>query len=130
MKALSSLKSLHLTYKNIAILGLIGIITGLINGLLGIGGGTILIPAMVFLLGEKQHIAHGTSLSIILPTAIVSTFVYQANSHIDWTLALKIAISGMLGGYLGARLMQYIPARHLRKLFGLFMAAAGIRMIF
>lgn len=120
---------MELTFKNIAIMGAIGIFTGLINGLLGIGGGTILIPAMVFLLGEKQHIAHGTSLSIILPTAIVSTLVYQVNSHIDWGLALKIAISGMLGGYLGAKLMQYIPARLLRKLFGIFMAAAGIRMI-
>lgn len=121
---------MQLNYKTIAILGLIGIFTGLINGLLGIGGGTILIPAMVFLLGEKQHIAHGTSLSIILPTAIVSTFVYQANNHIDWALALKIALSGMIGGYLGARLMEYIPAPHLRKLFGVFMAVAGIRMIF
>lgn len=129
-KFIDSKEPLKLTYKNIVVLGLIGIITGLINGLLGIGGGTILIPAMVFLLGQKQHIAHGTSLSIILPTAIVSTFIYQANSHIDWALALKIAISGMLGGYLGARLMQYIPTRHLRKLFGIFMAAAGIRMIF
>lgn len=121
---------MKLTFKKIIILGLIGIITGLINGLLGIGGGTILIPAMVFLLGERQHIAHGTSLSIILPTAIVSVFVYHTNNHIDWGLALKIAVSGMLGGYLGARLMQYIPAKHLRKLFGIFMAVAGIRMIF
>lgn len=119
-----------LTFKNLAVLGLIGVVTGLINGLLGIGGGTILIPAMVFLLGEKQHVAHGTSLSIILPTAIISTFVYQSNSHIDWSLALKIALSGMVGGYLGARLMQLIPAPHLRKLFGVFMAVAGIRMIF
>lgn len=85
---------------------------------------------MVFLLGEKQHTAHGTSLTIILPTAIVSVLVYQANSHIDWGLVFKIALSGMLGGYLGARLMEHIPAPYLRKLFGLFMAAAGLRMIF
>ncbi|MDD2212485.1 MAG: sulfite exporter TauE/SafE family protein [Clostridia bacterium] len=121
---------MQLNYKAMAILSLIGIFTGLINGLLGIGGGTILIPAMVFLLGEKQHLAHGTSLSIILPTAIVSTFVYQANNHLDWGIALKIALSGMIGGYLGARLMPYIPAPYLRKLFGVFMAVAGIRMIF
>ncbi|HHY06095.1 MAG TPA: sulfite exporter TauE/SafE family protein [Clostridia bacterium] len=121
---------MEFNYKTIATLGLIGIFTGLVNGLLGIGGGTILIPAMVFLWGEKQHIAHGTSLSIILPTAIVSTFVYQANSYIDWALALKIALSGMMGGYLGARLMQYIPGSHLRKLFAAFMTVAGIRMIF
>ena len=112
------------------LLGVIGIITGLTNGLLGIGGGTILIPAMVFLLEEKQHIAHGTSLAVILPTAIVSTVVYHANSQIDWSLALKIALSGMVGGYLGAKLMEQIPAASLRRLFGIFMAAAGLRMIF
>ena len=72
-------------------LGLIGLLTGLINGLLGIGGGTILIPAMVFLLGEEQHVAHGTSLAVILPTALMSTLIYQYNSHIDWVLAAKIA---------------------------------------
>lgn len=118
------------SHRNILRLGGIGIITGIINGLLGIGGGTILIPAMVFLLHREQHTAHGTSLAIILPTAIVSTLVYHANSHIDWELALKIALSGMLGGYLGARLMEHIPATKLRLLFGLFMATAGLRMIF
>jgi uncharacterized membrane protein YfcA len=121
---------INLTLANISRLGLIGVSTGIINGLLGIGGGTILIPAMVFLLGEEQHTAHGTSLTIILPTAIVSVLVYQANSHINWGLALKIAASGMFGGYLGARLMEHIPAPHLRKLFGLFMVTAGLRMVF
>jgi len=110
-------------------LGLIGIITGFINGFIGIGGGTVLIPAMVFLLGEEQHTAHGTSLAIILPTAVVSTIIYQANNHMDWNLVVKIAASGMLGGYLGARLMQIIPAPRLKQIFGLFMMAAGARMI-
>jgi hypothetical protein len=110
-------------------LGAIGLLTGLINGLLGIGGGTILIPAMVFLLGEEQHVAHGTSLAIILPTAIVSMFVYQANNHMDWGLVLKIATSGMLGGYLGAKLMERIPSAYLKKIFGLFMIMAGLRMV-
>lgn len=108
---------------------LIGLITGLINGLIGIGGGTILIPAMVFLLGEKQHRAHGTSLAIILPTAVVSAFIYQSNNHMDWGLVWKIAASGMLGGYLGAKLMARIPAPRLKQLFGLFMILAGLRMV-
>lgn len=120
---------MKLTVKDGCRLGLIGVLTGLINGLIGIGGGTILIPAMVFLLGEEQHIAHGTSLAIILPTAMVSTFIYQANSHMDWPLALKIATSGMLGGYLGAKLMEKIPALRLKQLFGIFMILAGIRMV-
>ncbi len=115
---------------NYFLLGIIGLLTGFINGLLGIGGGTILIPSMVFLLGEKQHIAHGTSLSVILPTALISSIVYQAHNHMDWTLALKIAASGMLGGYIGAKLMQYIPAQRLKQIFGIFMVLAGTRMLF
>lgn len=121
---------MHFSSGHLLRLGSIGLITGLINGLLGIGGGTILIPAMVFLLNKEQHTAHGTSLAVILPTAIVSTVVYHANSHIDWSLALKIALSGMVGGYLGAKLMEQIPAASLRRIFGIFMAAAGLRMIF
>ena len=118
-----------MTKRCYCLLGGIGVLTGLINGLLGIGGGTILIPAMVFILGEEQHTAHGTSLAIILPTAIISTFIYQANSHMDWGLALKVATSGIVGGYIGAKLMSHIPAPQLRKLFGIFMAIAGLRMV-
>lgn len=121
---------MRLTLRDGCRLGIIGVLTGLINGLIGIGGGTILIPAMVFLLKEEQHIAHGTSLAIILPTAVVSTCIYQANNHMDWQLAIKIATSGMVGGYLGAKLMERIPASRLKQLFGIFMILAGVRMVF
>lgn len=120
---------MDLTVKKGVLLGLIGLITGLVNGLIGIGGGTILIPAMVFLLGEEQHTAHGTSLAIILPTAVISAFIYQSNNHMDWSLVWKITASGMLGGYLGAKLMVKIPAPRLKQLFGLFMLLAGLRMV-
>lgn len=107
----------------------IGLITGLVNGLLGIGGGTILIPCMVFLLGISQHQAHGTSLAIILPTALVSSIIYGLNNDLDIKLSLQVALGGMAGGYLGARLMNYIPAATLKKFFALFMFLAGLRMV-
>lgn len=107
----------------------VGLLTGLINGLLGIGGGTILIPAMVFFMGIRQHQAHGTSLAIILPTALVSSIVYGLNKNLDLALAIKVASSGMIGGYIGAKLMNHISARHLRKFFGVFMVVAGIKMV-
>lgn len=115
---------------NIFRLGSIGLVTGMVNGLLGIGGGTILIPAMVFLLGEKQHQAHGTSLAIILPTALISALVYYFNNSLDLTLSLKIASGAIIGGYIGAKLMNRIPAQRLKKLFGIFMVIAGLRMVF
>lgn len=108
---------------------LVGLLTGLINGLLGIGGGTILIPAMVFLMDVRQHKAHGTSLAVILPTALVSTVVYGMNKNLNIGLAIKVATSGMVGGYIGAKLMNHISATHLRKFFGIFMIVAGLRMV-
>jgi len=116
--------------QNIVKLGAIGLVTGLVNGLLGIGGGTILIPAMIFLLGEKQHKAHGTSLAIILPTAVVSTLVYYFHDNLDLGLTLKVVTGAVIGGYIGAKLMTKIPAKSLKKLFGIFMVVAGLRMVF
>ncbi len=115
--------------KNFPQIFAIGVVTGLVNGLLGIGGGTIAIPAMVFLLGVKQHQAHGTSLAIIFPTALVSTIIYGFNNNLDIMLALKVASAGMFGGYLGAKLMTKIPANTLKKIFATFMILAGLRMV-
>jgi uncharacterized membrane protein YfcA len=116
--------------QNIVKLGSIGIVTGMVNGLLGIGGGTILIPAMIFLLGEKQHKAHGTSLAIILPTAVISAAVYYFHDNLDIGLTLKVVSGAVIGGYIGAKLMNKIPAKSLKKIFGIFMVLAGLRMVF
>jgi len=110
-------------------IGFLGFAAGMVNGLLGIGGGTIIIPGLVAIAGLPQHQAHGTSLAIILPTALISSMLYNANKAMNLSLAAQIAISGMLGGYLGARLMCRIPANSLRRLFGVFMVLAGVRMV-
>ncbi|PKM81870.1 MAG: sulfite exporter TauE/SafE family protein [Firmicutes bacterium HGW-Firmicutes-14] len=115
---------------NLLFLIIIGIITGFINGLLGIGGGTILIPSMVFLLGVAQHQAHGTSLAVIMPTTIASCIIYGLNKDLDFRVALQVVTGGIAGGYLGARLMNRISAGRLRQFFGVFMFLAGIRMFF
>lgn len=115
--------------RNFSLIFAIGLVTGLVNGLLGIGGGTIAIPAMVFMLGVHQHQAHGTSLAIIFPTAFVSTIIYGLHNNLDLMLALKVASSGMFGGYLGAKLMNKIPALTLKKIFAVFMILAGLRMV-
>ena len=108
----------------------IGVVTGVVNGLLGIGGGTILIPAMVFILGVSQHQAHGTSLAIILPTTAASCIVYGLNKDLNFAMAVEVAAGGMLGGYIGAKLMNRISGLRLRQFFGVFMFLAGLRMMF
>lgn len=107
----------------------IGFVTGAANGLFGSGGGTIAVPAMVLLLGAEEHNAHATAISIILPLTILSVFFYISNSHIDWELTVKVIAGGLAGGYIGAKLMGKCSTSLLRKIFGIFMILAGVRML-
>jgi uncharacterized membrane protein YfcA len=109
---------------------LLGFITGLINGLFGSGGGTVIVPGMFFFLGVEEHKAHATAISIILPLTIVSMFIYFKHGIIVWDITLKVALGGILGGYIGARLLNRIPSHLLRKGFAIFMILAAFRMVF
>ncbi|MFZ5989891.1 MAG: sulfite exporter TauE/SafE family protein [Bacillota bacterium] len=108
---------------------LIGLVTGMANGLFGSGGGTIAVPAMVLLLKEEEHRAHATAISIILPLTIVSAFLYVSNKYINWGLTFKVMLGGVVGGYIGAKLLNICPSHILRKIFAVFMIAAAVRMI-
>jgi len=108
---------------------LIGIVTGTANGLFGSGGGTIAVPAMVLLLGAEEHKAHATAISVILPLTVVSAFLYLKSDFINWDLTVRVMLGGIVGGYIGAKLLHICPANILRKIFGLFMILAAFRMI-
>lgn len=107
----------------------IGLVVGIINGLFGSGGGTVAVPAMVHFMEIKEDRAHATAISIILPLTLMSAFFYARGSYIDWWLTLKVSVGGVTGGYIGARLLPYVPSHILRKIFGLFMLLAGIKMV-
>lgn len=109
---------------------LLGIVTGLVNGLFGSGGGTILVPGMFFLLGLTEHKAHATAISVILPLAFISTAIYLKHGIIVWDVTIKIIIGGIVGGYIGAKLLNKIPENILRKSFAVFMIIAALRMVF
>ncbi|MGI6777505.1 MAG: sulfite exporter TauE/SafE family protein [Acetivibrionales bacterium] len=108
---------------------IIGLVTGTANGLFGSGGGTIVVPAMVLLLGSSEHKAHATAILIILPLTVVSAFFYITNNYVDWSITWKVIVGGIAGGYIGARLLDICPAKLLRKVFALFIIIASIRMI-
>jgi uncharacterized membrane protein YfcA len=107
----------------------IGLVTGTANGLFGSGGGTIAVPAMVHLLKAEEHKAHATAIAVILPLTVVSSVFYISKGYVDWGLTLKVTAGGVAGGYIGARLLSVCPENLLRKIFAIFMAVAGIRMI-
>ncbi len=108
----------------------IGLTAGVANGLFGSGGGTIAVPAMVYLLEEEEHNAHATAILIILPLTLVSSYFYLSNHFVDWNITWKAMAGGVLGGAIGAFLLNKCPTGLLRIVFGLFMILAAFRMIF
>lgn len=114
--------------KNKLKLAIIGFITGVLNGLFGAGGGTIIVPFMVFFLGIEDHKAHATAISVILPLSLLSSFVYIKNNIVNIPLTVNITVGSIVGGYLGAKLLNKVPINILRKIFGIIMLLASIRM--
>ncbi|HLR21048.1 MAG TPA: sulfite exporter TauE/SafE family protein [Tissierellaceae bacterium] len=108
---------------------IIGIFTGLINGIFGSGGGTIIVPSLVFLIGLEDHKSHATAISIILPISIISTIVYLIHNSIPIKASLLVMSGGLLGSFLGAKLLPKIPVNLLRKVFGSVIIYTAIRMI-
>ncbi len=115
--------------KNKYKLAAIGIAAGLINGLFGSGGGTIVVPALVFLMKLEDYKAHATAIPIILPLSIISVTIYLLNNKISLKIALLVAIGGIGGSYVGAKLLNKIPVKYLRKIFGGVIIYTAIRMI-
>ncbi|MEN6411179.1 MAG: sulfite exporter TauE/SafE family protein [Veillonellales bacterium] len=106
-----------------------GFIAGILSGLLGVGGGIVLVPIMVACLGLTQHIAHATSLAVIVPTAFAGSIIYGLHGNSDLILALTLAVGSVFGASLGARWMPRIPAAQLKRLFGMLLLIVGVRMV-
>jgi uncharacterized protein len=107
----------------------IGLITGLINGLFGSGGGTILVPCLVFVMDVEDHKAHATAIAIILPLSILSSIIYYRYNVVDIALTGKVAIGSVLGGIVGSMLLNKLSVNVLRKFFGIVMIIAAVRMV-
>ena len=113
---------------NLKLLSL-GLVTGLINGVFGSGGGMIIVPALILFLGLKDYKAHATAISIILPLSIISTIIYLLNNTIPIKISFLVMIGGLVGSYIGAKILNKIPTTILRKIFGSVIIYTAIRMI-
>ncbi len=110
---------------------LVGLVVGMISGVVGIGGGILIIPALVWLAGMDQHKAQGTSLgALLLPVGLLAFWEYYHNGQADLRIALLLAIGFFVGGYFGAVAAVYIPEIWLRRIFALTLIAVGGRMWF
>ncbi len=108
---------------------LIGIASGIVSGT-GMGGGTILIFLLSFLMGVEQHVAQATNLIFFIPTAIVAIIVNIKNKNIDLKLAILLSVFGILGAIIGANIAIRIDVGMLRKGFGIFLAIIAINEIY
>ena len=108
---------------------LIGAITGFANGLFGSGGGTIVVPCMERFLNVEEHKAHATAIAIILPLSLLSIAFYIWKTDVLWSVALYASLGGVIGGFIGAKLLNKLSGIWLHRIFGIFMIVAAIRMI-
>lgn len=112
------------------IAGLIGLTSGVTSGLFGVGGGIVMVPAMMFFMNFDIKIAVGTSLAVIIPTAIMGSFKHFQMGNVDWRMAVSLAPMAIVGSYGGAWLTKTIPSADLKRAFGGFLVLVGIKLAF
>lgn len=111
-------------------LALVGMLGGLLSGLFGIGGGLVIVPALVLLLGMPQRLAAGTSVAAILPAAAVGAVSYAIQGHVDWVAALLLAAGVVLGSQVGSALLAKLPVRTLHWFFLAFLVVVIVSLWF
>jgi hypothetical protein len=109
---------------------ILGTVAGIFGGMFGIGGGTILIPALVYLFGLTQHQAQGTTLAVLVPPiGLLAALRYWQAGNVKLSMAAFICLGFFLGGYLGAHWIQNLPDPMLKKMFGIYLLFIALNMI-
>jgi len=113
------------------VLIIIGLLAGILSGLVGVGGGIIMIPLLIMLLGLTQHQAQGTALFAMLPPiGILAAMNYFKQGFVKWEYAVVIALTFVIGGYFGSKLSLSLPPQTVRRVFGVVMLIGGFKLIF
>lgn len=121
---------MDLSFSTILILVIIGICAGLLSGFVGVGGGMIIVPGLIYLLGKGQLEAQGTSLAVImLPVGILGVMNYYKAGNVNINYALVIAIAFVVGSYFGSKYALKVPEHKIKVIFGVFLLYVAIRML-
>ena len=108
----------------------LGLAAGALSGLIGIGGGVIIVPALVFLFHFSQHRAEGTTLALLIPpVGLFAVMPYYRNGHVDLRIAALIALGFVCGGGAGGHLANLLPAATLQRLFGGVLLLLALKML-
>ena len=110
---------------------ILGLIAGILSGIIGIGGGIVIIPALVFIFGLSQQMAQGTTLALLVPpVGIFAAWAYYKQGYVDLKIAILICIGFIVSGLIGGEIATALPTKLITKIFGVFMMLMGIRMAF
>ncbi len=116
--------------KMIVVYLIIGLIAGIFGSFLGLGGGVIIIPALIYLLKFNQHQAQGTAIATLLPPiGLLAAMKYYKHGHVNATVATFIAIGFFFGGYIGATIANRLPADKLRFFFGIILLVLSLHLL-
>ncbi|MEZ7901682.1 MAG: putative membrane protein YfcA [Urechidicola sp.] len=120
-----------LDFQTIVYLILIGVLAGIVSGFIGIGGGIIIVPGLIYLAGLTQIQAQGTSLALMLPPIGILAFMhYYKQGNVDLKVAGIVAVTFIIGGFFGAKLAHKIDQNIVKIIFGVLMLLIAIKMIF
>ena len=115
----------------LVVLILIGICAGVLSGFIGVGGGIVIVPALVYFLGVSQHMAQGTSLALMLPPiGVLAVYNYYRAGEVNFSYALIIAVAFIIGGFIGSKISLRLSPHIVKLSFGIIMLYAAIRMVY
>lgn len=120
-----------MTISTILLLLFVGLAAGLLSGMVGIGGGIVIVPCLVLILGLSQHTAQGTTLAMLsLPVSAIAAYSYYQKGMVDWKTALILCLGFIVGGYFGSRLAVQLPALTLKRIFAVMMILVALKYLF
>jgi uncharacterized protein len=126
-----SIKKTTMDIQTMLIIILVGIAAGVLGGLVGVGGGIIIVPALVYFIGFSQKTAQGTSLGLImLPVGIFGVLQYYKQGNVDFRVVGILAIGFLLGSYFGSKIALSLPQETIKKIFAVLMIIIAIKMLF
>ena len=119
-----------MTTETVIYLLIIGAVAGMLSGLLGVGGGIIVIPALIIVMGLSQHQAQGTSLALLsIPVAVGGAFNYYKSGYIELKYVLVLGIAFFVGGYIGSLISVRVSGDILKKIFAVFMIIVAVKIL-
>ncbi len=128
---MTPVKNKKMDIQIIIILLLVGVAAGMLSGMVGVGGGIILVPALIYFLGLSQLHAQGTSLALImLPVGILGVLAYYKQGYVDFSLVFFLAIGFLLGSFLGSKISLSLPQETVKRFFAILIIIIALKMLF